>query len=346
MSSPCQISVVLSTFNRAHLLGPAIARLKQQAPSAPPYELIVVDNASTDGTAEIVTQHAAGDSSRPVRYIYEPRQGLSYARNAGIAAASAPIVAFTDDDVRVSEGWVEAIKHTFDAFVDVECVGGRTLPLWPHTPPSWLTQRPGVGPLALQDYGDQPFAVEAQRPLCLAGCNFAFRRSVFAKIGLFSLEFPRAQDTQFVIRMLRAGGRAMYVPGMLVHAPVDTERLTKAYHRRWHRNVGRCNARMGFEELSDPVVGIRTSAPAVRRVCGVPLFALRQFGAEFALWLTNAIKGRKPEAFLHETRLHALAGYAFESYALRRRSAAAARQAASGPEFSDAAATRPVKFEI
>jgi glycosyltransferase involved in cell wall biosynthesis len=344
MSERYGVSVVLSTFNRAHLLESAIKRLQDQAPSTPSYEIIVVDNNSSDRTQAVV-QDVAAHSARPLRYVFEPRQGLSHARNAGIAAASAPIVAFTDDDVLVAKEWVLVIKERFDAFPDVECLGGRTVPVWPVPPPPWLTSLHWVGPLALQDYGNSPFVIDARRPLCLAGNNFAFRRILFDRIGLFSPAFPRAQDTQFVVRMLRAGGRAMYVPDMLVHAPVDTERLTKTYHRRWHRNIGRCNARMGFEELSDPVLGLRACPPDVTRVWGVPLFAMRQLGAEVAFWVKNAVAGRKPEAFLHETRMHGLVGYVQESYALRHRDATAAREAASGPSLMEKPASLRARTE-
>jgi GT2 family glycosyltransferase len=240
---------------------------------------------------------------------------------------------------------VRVVKETFDAFPEVDCLGGRTLPIWSTPPPRWLTPLHWVGPLALQDYGDTPFVIDAQRPLCLAGANFAFRRSLFSRIGLFSPAFPRGQDTQLVVRMLMAGGRAMYVPGMLVHAPVAAERLTKTYHRRWHRNVGHCNARMGLEELSDSVLGLRPSTPDVSRAWGIPLFAVRQLGSEIALWLRDTLARRPPEAFLHETRVHKLIGYVRESYALRGRGASAALESASGPSFADAPAGLPAKLE-
>jgi hypothetical protein len=105
----------------------------------------------------------------------------------------------------------------------------------------------------------------------------------------------------------------LYVPDMLVHAPVAPHRLTKEYHRRWHSNIGRCNARMRFEELTDPVLGLRPQVPHFRRVLGVPAFAIRQFLGELWKWMRDTALGREPEAFLHETRARALVGYMQEA---------------------------------
>lgn len=309
------LSIVLSTRNRGDLVGAAIEHLLAQHDVLAPYELVVVDNGSTDRTRDVVHALMAGAGDR-LRYVFERTTGLSHARNAGIAVARYPAVAFTDDDVRVSGDWVRIIQQTFDERHDVECLGGRTLPVWPSRPPAWLTELHWVGPLALQDYGDVPFIIDARRPLCLAGANFAFRARVFERIGLFSTAFPRAQDTELLLRLYRAGARALYVPGMRADAVIDPERLTKAYHRRWHANIGRCNARMRFEELADPVLGLRESIPEFTRVCGVPAFALRQFWIEIWRWLVNAGAGREAKAFQHQNRAMALVGYMREARTL------------------------------
>ena len=125
MSDACDVSIVLSTFNRAPLLGAAIDRLTRQDPEAPPCEIIIVDNNSTDQTRAVVERRIA-QGKLPLQYVFEPRQGLSYARNAGIAAARADVVAFTDDDVRVADNWIATIRKTFDAHPAVDCLGGRS----------------------------------------------------------------------------------------------------------------------------------------------------------------------------------------------------------------------------
>jgi glycosyltransferase involved in cell wall biosynthesis len=311
MIVPCAVSVVLSTRNRAHVLNPALENLLTQT-SDVTYEVIVVDNDSTDRTRSIISAHMPNSADR-LRYVFEPRRGLSHARNAGIASAQADLVAFTDDDVRVSGNWVAIISKTFAAHPDIHCLGGRTLPVWPSAPPPWLTKEHWVGPLALQDYGDAECVIDARRPRCLAGANFAFRKQIFDQVGLFSSDFPRAQDTEFLLRMYRAGYKSLYVPDMIVHAAVDPNRLTKAYHRRWHSAIGRFNARMRFEELADPVLGLRAEVPDLMRIAGVPLFAVRQLGRELWQWLVNTARGREAEAFVHENRSRALVSYMRET---------------------------------
>jgi glycosyltransferase involved in cell wall biosynthesis len=316
------VTIVLSTHNRSKLLGPAIDSLLEQA-DAPPYDIVIVDNNSSDETRAIVASRIASGRN-PLRYVFEARQGLAYGRNAGIAAAQADLIAFTDDDVRVSEGWVGAIRRAFDAHPDVDCLGGRTLPVWPSTPPHWLTPLHWVGPLALQDYGDRPFIVDARRPLCLAGANFAFRKVVFDRIGRFSPEFPRCEDSELMLRLWMSGARALYVPEMVVHAAVQPERLEKTYHRRWHSNIGRCNARMGLAELTRADGTLRTEVPGMTRLFGVPLFAIRQVAVHTWRWLRHLVRRRPSEAFWHENQVREILGYIRECAAFPARWNAAA----------------------
>src|SRR5262245_66285284 len=100
-----------------------------------------------------------------IRYFFEPRKGPSYARNRGVEESTAPIVAFADDDVRVSESWVARVHAILNQQRDVDCVGGKVLPEWPHDPPGWAT-RSHWGPLALADYGSTPIRIDLKHPLC------------------------------------------------------------------------------------------------------------------------------------------------------------------------------------
>ncbi len=309
-----EATVVLCTYNRASLLPVALDRLLDQSRDSPAHEIILVDNNSSDDTRRVVERYTNSTVPR-VHYVFEPRQGLAHARNAGIAASRADIIAFTDDDVWVSDTWVQVIKRTFDAHPEVDCLGGRTLPIWPSVPPAWLTRLHWVGPLALQDYGDRAFSVDASRPICLAGANFAFRKDVFARIGAFSPEVGRTEDTELMLRLWRAGACAMYVPDMKAFAAVQPERLSKRYHRQWHSNTGRCNARMQLVELTAADGSLRSEAPPLARVAGVPRFALRQLATEALEWCKATARRRESEAFWHEVQARSLVGYMRESRA-------------------------------
>jgi glucosyl-dolichyl phosphate glucuronosyltransferase len=312
MDTQCAVTVVLSTYNRAQELPGALERLLGQSIDATAHEVIVVDNNSSDDTRSVV-QRFVNSTDRTLRYVFEPKQGLAHARNAGIAAARADVVAFTDDDVRVSDDWVQLIRRAFDDHPEVDCLGGRTLPIWPSDPPRWLTRRHWVGPLALQDYGDEPFVVDARRPLCLAGANFAFRKSVFSRVGVFSPGFLRCEDTEFMLRLWRGGSRALYVPEMKAFAAVQPERLTKAYHRQWHSNTGRSNARMELAELTARDGLLQPTAPSFARLMGVPRFAVRQLAREALHWLRAAAHRSESETFWHEVQARTIVGYMRES---------------------------------
>jgi glycosyltransferase involved in cell wall biosynthesis len=305
----CRVSVVLCTFNRAHLLGPAMDAVLSQIEGSPPYEVVLVDNNSRDHTRELVQERQATAGPR-LRYVFEAQQGLSFARNAGIDHARADLVAFTDDDIRVAPNWVSSIQKAFDMHADVDCVGGRILPEWSAPPPRWLTRNVWVGALALQDYGPERFIVERTNPVCLAGANLSFRKDVFDEIGGFSTEFgSRSEDTELMTRFWISGRRAMYVPEIAVAAPVSEDRMTKEYFRAWHVRTG------SYARLAEEVAPRANGHPALRRVLGIPLFAIRELAGHASSWISESLHRREAEAFWHECQLREIAGYMRDSRA-------------------------------
>src|SRR5262249_51145554 len=140
------VSVIVPTFNRAARLDTLLDDLSHQDTDGRALEVLVVDNGSTDGTVRVVEGWSARDPR--IRYLREPRPGASSARNAGIAAATASILAFIDDDVRPAPDWVAAVCRAFERHPELDCVGGRIDARWPAPPPSWLTSA-HWGPLAL-----------------------------------------------------------------------------------------------------------------------------------------------------------------------------------------------------
>src|SRR6185503_338373 len=163
MSEHFDISAVITTYNRSEMLAKALEALLSQHAGGVRYEVIVVDNNSTDDTrATIEALISKGHTN--LRYVFEPQQGISYGRNAGIAAARGNIIAFTDDDVVVTDNWIATIKRAFDENPEVEYIGGKILPDWSEPPPKWLTID-HWWPLALLDRGDKRFYVNASNPL-------------------------------------------------------------------------------------------------------------------------------------------------------------------------------------
>jgi glucosyl-dolichyl phosphate glucuronosyltransferase len=297
-----QLSIILPTFNRVDPLRHAIAALLYQTAPGNAYEVIVVDNNSTDGTAQLL--ESIVDSR--VRCLRERRQGISYARNAGIAAARGDIIAFTDDDVEAAPDWVETIVTALDARPDVAGVGGRVLPVWHARCPEWLT-RAHWGPLALQDHGDDERTFDREAPVGLIGANLALRAAVFHRVGRFSLEVQRVaddigstEDHHLLHRVYASGGRLLYQPNLLVNARVQPDRYARAYHRRWHEGHGRFHALMRLPDID------RTR----RTVAGVPAHLLRTAARDAVLWAGSILSRRWHDAFQAELRLRFFAGFA------------------------------------
>jgi glycosyltransferase involved in cell wall biosynthesis len=229
-------SIVVSTRNRAELLEGSLDSLLAAQPSVD-CELIVVDNASTDQTASVVAacrERAAG----PIRveYLVEDRLGLSHARNRGIAAARGDYLLFTDDDVVVEPGWVDALCAEFSEEA-VVAVAGRVLPDWPSPPPRWLDW-PHAGVLALTNFGDAPRDLTGDEvPL---GANMAIRAAALSgSAGPFDTRLGHQGGTYFAyeehslfLELREAGGRFAYRPDAVVRHRIRPERMTWSGMRR------------------------------------------------------------------------------------------------------------------
>lgn len=299
------VSVVLPTYNRSVALVAAVDSVLTQTAVFDSYEVLVIDNNSTDDTATVVAEIARRSAGR-VRHLTETRQGVAYARQAGIDAARAPVIALFDDDVLVSEQWVETIQRRFARHADVDCLGGKVLPRWQAAPPSWLTADQWA-PLALQDHGDRDMEVSLSNPRCLISANLACRRQVFDQIGGFSPQFQRVKDSigsleddEWIRRFWKSEMRALYVPELVTYTDVPLSRMTRAYHRRWHLGHGRFYALMRAEEIERSAVG----APL-----GVPAHLYRSAFVDAAGWIGDVFQRRTARAFAREMKLRFFTGF-------------------------------------
>lgn len=295
------ISVVISTYNRSKMLAGTIEGLLHQEGSAT-FEIIVVDNNSSDDTSAVIEEFAR--RSPLVRCVFEPRQGVSYGRNAGIEAACSDLLLFTDDDVTPDTRWVERAKALFENKPEWGCIGGKVLPLWPTSPPSWLT-RDHWSPLALLDY-ETSMTLNSDNRRCLITANMGIRRSVFAQIGYFVPRFQKTkgstcsmEDRELQERYWRAGGQCWYDPGLIVYADIQPDRLSKSYHRRWHYAHGRLYALLKDEEMEQSGL----------RLMGVPSHVIRQLITQWSAQALSLFRGDSDAAFDHEVKGRFSAGF-------------------------------------
>ena len=231
-----KFSIVIATYNRATELTDTLASLARLE-SGEPWEVIVVDNNSTDSTRAVV-ERARRLFPVSLTYAFEQEQGRSAALNHGVALASGEIIVTTDDDVRVEPDWLQQIARGLSA-LGCDYVGGRVLPLWGAPPPRWLPNRGGPlwAVIALLDFGPEPRQFGKSVPL---GVNMAFRREALDRVGPFNVRIGRKAGTllgqevrEWCLRAHDAGLRGFYVPEIAVQHLIPAERLRKAYYRRW-----------------------------------------------------------------------------------------------------------------
>src|ERR1044072_5063366 len=167
-----RFSVIIATYNRAEELGKTLESLKGLESSGP-WEVIIVDNNSSDNTREVVLERVESYPV-PLRYIMEKEQGRSAALNAGIRVAQGELLAVADDDVRVEPHWLKTVERELTT-LDCNYVGGKALPIWSGKLPNWLPNRGGKhwGVIALLDYGPEPIEFGGKVPL---GVDMVFRR--------------------------------------------------------------------------------------------------------------------------------------------------------------------------
>jgi glucosyl-dolichyl phosphate glucuronosyltransferase len=230
-STTVEVTVVVSTLNRTAEVERAVRSLLAQHGVQSTLEVIVVDNGSSDECARTIS--ALPLSPIQVRYLREPRLGLSYARNAGIDHARGSIVAFLDDDAEADSGWVVHLLNVFRADNTVGAAGGRTVVRWPAERPLWISSTV-EGYYGLCDYGASRRVLRF--PEYPFGSNMAFRRSVLNELGGFRVDLGArgnnlmaGEETDLFERLHSRGVAVVYDPFALVHHWVSPDRVS----RRW-----------------------------------------------------------------------------------------------------------------
>jgi glycosyltransferase involved in cell wall biosynthesis len=239
------LTVILCTYNRCQNLARAMESIAVSIlPDTIEWEVLVVDNNSSDQTAQVVRNFCSRNPSR-FRYLLEPRQGKSYALNAGIREARGDVLAFVDDDVTVESKWLHNLTSPLHNHQWAGC-GGRILPEPGFVPPRWLALNGPcnlVGALcAYFDLGKVPGELKTP-PF---GANMAFRREMFAKygdfrtdLGIFAQEKIGFEDTEFGRRLLAGGERLWYAPTAVVYHEVPDYRVRKEFLLAWWFDFGR-----------------------------------------------------------------------------------------------------------
>ncbi len=254
-----KVSVVICTYNRSSLLAESINSIQQQGYPFDSWEIIVVDNNSSDDTMQKVRELSIV-SPVPIKYLVEKEQGLSYARNAGIGQAAGNIVVFTDDDIEADKSWLSSLVAAFDS-PDIACTGGPIRPLWEVSKPEWLTDE-WLTYLTINEFGSAREQGEFKHPEYPYGANIAFRRDVFEQLGFFPTDLGRKgtnllsnEEVMLCHRIMLSGKKIKFAPEAVIYHKISKQRLTKQwfYHRTyWQgRSEALTDLRLGGTLSSD-----------------------------------------------------------------------------------------------
>ena len=238
-----RISLIIPTHNRAVELLTALESVVRQTLSTDLWECVVVDNASTDDTAEAFDRFVKAHPQHHFRMIYEAEAGVSHARNRGIRETKTELMAFIDDDERICPEFLQAYVDFFDKHPEAVVAGGRIIASYPTGRPKWMSkyvEMPIANPM---HFGNRvmPFPV-GRVP---GGGNMAFRREAFdlvahfdSSLGRVGRELIGGEENDLFERLIEAGQTIWYVPCAVMWHIIPERKLQRSYFRKLARNVG------------------------------------------------------------------------------------------------------------
>ncbi len=259
MGNKCQISIIISTLNRAKYLEKTLKSLINQSFSSDQFEILIVDGGSTDNTKDICDRLINKNPNYSIHYIYEPEPGSLAGRHRGALEAKSKIFTFIDDDIEAAPNWLSSIN---DAFRDpnVHLVGGKSIPKFEANPPLWLKDLwwttpyggKACGYLSLLDLGDKTLKIH---PNYVWSLNLSIRKKTFFDAGGFNPDiypkrlqrFQGDGETGLTKKLFESGYEALYHPDVAVFHIIPADRMTVDYFEK----------RMYFQGVADSYSEIR-----------------------------------------------------------------------------------------
>jgi glycosyltransferase involved in cell wall biosynthesis len=238
------LSIIICSYNRASYISDALTSLYVQSSGLDNFEVIIVDNNSTDNTKEVYAQWRQTNTNGQFTFISEMQQGASFARNTGAAIAKGEWVCFMDDDAVATTDYVKnIIKHIQDQPFIVG-FGGRIIPKYIPGEPKWMSYYVSslVGNF---DYAPTACAFEnGKYPL---ESNMIVKKSVYDQIGGFNVNLPGVVGTlriggegkELFYKIIALGHTIYYDPSICVHHVVEVKKLTSEYMYRVASGIGR-----------------------------------------------------------------------------------------------------------
>jgi glycosyltransferase involved in cell wall biosynthesis len=244
------VSVIIPTYNRSGLLERTVESLLAQNYPADRFEIILVDNASTDDTPHVIARLVALNAC--VRRMKEPRRGAHFARNAGATVSLGEILYFTDDDMIADPNLLATIVVPFSMDANIGAATGRVLPKWETEPPVWVLTHCRNELLSLSDLGESLIVTDHDPGVF--SCHEAIRREVFFKAGGFNPDtnagtFVGDNETGLNIKVKNLGYRFAYVGESVTHHVIPASRMTQAYLNSRFADQGFCDSYTDYRKI-------------------------------------------------------------------------------------------------
>ncbi len=239
-----KLSVIFCTYNREKYIYNAMKSIAEQTYPHLNYEIVLVNNNSTDDTEAICNKFQADYPHIEFHYFIEYNQGLSYARNRGVKESKGDILIFVDDDATVFDNYLSAIDSFFNAHPEVSACGGPIVPVYEVDKPKWLSHYTEqlIGGALYEGDKNKPFR-NGKYP---GGGNSAFRKEIFEKYGLFNVELGRkgtgligAEEKDLYDRLTKGKETFYYLPQMGIHHYIPQKKLTIQHFKDLTYSIGK-----------------------------------------------------------------------------------------------------------
>lgn len=237
-----KISVVICTYNRVAYLPLCLEHLKNQKFDTNNFEIVIINNNSTDNTDEVCKDFIAQNPTLHIQYAIETKPGLSNARNKGIELSKGEIISFIDDDGFAKPDYLTNLYQVTsdDTYKDYIAFGGKVIPVYNEgKEPKWLSKYID-GVVSKVDLGSQIIPFDKKYP---AGCNMIYRKVFFDKYGGFNTDLHTRGDDKFVFDKLKKNNeKILYIPTIDVNHFIDDYRLEKSFIIRLSKIIGQSEA--------------------------------------------------------------------------------------------------------
>ena len=279
------ISVILCTYNRDRYIYNVLRSIVNGDLPRSEYEIVLVDNNSSDNTKGECQRFVADFPDVVLRYCYEEKQGLSHARNCGITNAHGDLLVYVDDDAIVNKEYLSTYADFFKRNSDAVAAGGPILPQYDGCEePEWMshyTRQLITGKLYLGEH-EREFPHDAFP----GGGNAAYRKSVFDAVGLFNVELGRkgnsligAEEKDLFDKMTSRGMKFYYLPTAILYHLIPPKKLTQDYFDRLTYGIG-VSERYRTLQIGKKKYLVRLAKEAVK------------WAATLVLWIGFALKGQ------------------------------------------------------